>query len=39
LLEIPGIIKNEWRMLVLYIIGQTIDTLTTLGFSIWMFSN
>ena len=37
--EIPGIIKSKWKMLVLYIVGQTIDTLTTLGFSIWMFYN
>ena len=37
-IEIPGIVKSKWKMIVLYIIGQTIDTLTTLGFSIWMFN-
>ena len=31
------IIKN-WRMIILYIIGQTIDVFTTLGFTLLMFT-
>jgi uncharacterized membrane protein YadS len=30
-------IYTEWRMLFLYVFGQTLDTFTTLGLSIWLF--
>ena len=35
--DIPVLVWYNFRSLSLYIIGQTIDTFTTLGVSIWMF--